>query len=114
MYLSDLDKTTVLSKHQVKVSFKSTNNAEMPLILSQMPIYSKKDWQKRDFTRITLEPILGSGPYLIERIDAGRSITYKRNPNYWGKDLPVNKGRYNFDRLKYVLLSQSGYCLRRV
>ena len=102
MYLSDLDKTTVLSKHQVKVSFKSTNNAEMPLILSQMPIYSKKDWQKRDFTRITLEPILGSGPYLIERIDAGRSITYKRNPNYWGKDLPVNKGRYNFDRLKYV------------
>lgn len=42
MYLSDLDKTTVLSKHQVKVSFKSTNNAEMPLILSQMPIYSKR------------------------------------------------------------------------
>lgn len=46
--------------------------------------------------------MLGSGPYLIERIDAGRSITYKRNPNYWGKDLPVNKGRYNFDRLKFV------------
>lgn len=57
---------------------------------------------KKDFSRVTLQPILGSGPYLIERIDAGRSISYKRNPNYWGRDLAVNKGRYNFDRLKYV------------
>ncbi|NNG76447.1 ABC transporter substrate-binding protein [Acinetobacter sp. ANC 4277] len=102
MYLADLDKTEVLSRSAVKMSFKSDNNAEMPLILSQMPIYSKRDWQNKDFTRVTMQPILGSGPYLIDRIDAGRSITYKRNPNYWGKDLPVNKGRYNFDRLKYV------------
>ena len=102
MYLSDLDKTEVLSRYAVKMSFKSDNNAEMPLILAQMPIYSKRDWQKKDFTRVTMQPILGSGPYLIDRIDAGRSISYKRNPNYWGKDLAVNKGRYNFDRLKYV------------
>ncbi|MGE8558349.1 MAG: extracellular solute-binding protein [Acinetobacter sp.] len=102
MYLADLDKTEVLSRYAVKISFKSDNNAEMPLILAQMPIYSKKDWQKKDFTRVTMQPILGSGPYLIDRIDAGRSISYKRNPNYWGKDLAVNKGRYNFDRLKYV------------
>lgn len=102
MYLADLDKTEVLSRHQVKMSFKSDNNAEMPLILAQMPIYSKKDWSSRDFSRVTLQPILGSGPYLIDRIDAGRSVSYKRNPDYWGKDLPVNKGRYNFDRLKYV------------
>ncbi|ATO18240.1 ABC transporter substrate-binding protein [Acinetobacter sp. LoGeW2-3] len=102
MYLSDLDKTEVLSKHQVKMSFKSNNNSEMPLILAQMPIYSKKSWQGKDFSRITIQPILGSGPYLIESIDAGRSITYKRNPNYWAKDLPVNRGKYNFDRLKFV------------
>ena len=102
MYLADLDKTEVLSKYMVKMSFKSDKNSEMPLILSQMPIYSKKDWQHKDFTRVTLQPILGSGPYLIDRIDAGRSITYKLNPNYWGKDLAVNKGRYNFARLKYV------------
>lgn len=102
MYLADLAKTEVLSRHQVKMSFKSDNNAEMPLILAQMPIYSKKDWSSRDFSRVTLQPILGSGPYLIDRIDAGRSVSYKRNPDYWGKDLPVNKGRYNFDRLKYV------------
>ena len=102
MYLSDLDKTEVLSKYQVKMSFKSNNNSEMPLILAQMPIYSKKNWQGKDFTRITMQPILGSGPYLIDSIDAGRSISYKRNPNYWAKDLPVNRGKYNFDHLKFV------------
>lgn len=102
MYLSDLDKTEVLSRYQVKMSFKSNNNSEMPLILAQMPIYSKKNWQGKDFGRITMQPILGSGPYLIESIDAGRSISYKRNPNYWAKDLPVNRGKYNFDRLKFV------------
>lgn len=102
MYLADLDKTEILSKYAVKMRFKSDNNAEMPLILAQLPIYSQQDWQNKDFTRVTLHPILGSGPYLIDRIDAGRSISYKRNPNYWAKDLPVNKGRYNFDRLKYV------------
>ena len=101
-YISNLEKTEVLSKYQVKLTFKADNNIEMPLIVATLPILSKEDWKQRDFTRITMKPVLGSGPYLIDRIDAGRSITYKRNPNYWGKDLPVNRGRYNFDRLKYV------------
>jgi len=102
MYLSNLAKTEVLSKSQVKFSFKTSKSKEMPLIVASLPIYSKQDWNNKDFTRITLQPILGSGPYLIERIDAGRSITYKRNPNYWAKDLMVNRGRYNFDRMQYV------------
>ncbi|OTG69191.1 ABC transporter substrate-binding protein [Acinetobacter sp. ANC 4470] len=102
MYLSGLAKTEVLSKYDVKMTFKTADNTELPLILGQMSIYSKADWKNKDFTRVSMQPILGSGPYLIDRIDAGRSITYKRNPNYWAKDLPVNKGRYNFDRLKYV------------
>lgn len=102
MYLSDLDKTEVLSKHKVKMTFKSENNIEMPLILAHMPIYSKNDWKNKDFTRVTMQPIMGSGPYQIEKIDAGRSITYKRNTQYWAKDIPINRGRYNFDRIKYV------------
>lgn len=102
MYLSDLAKTEVLSKHQVKFIFKSDNNTEMPLILASMPIFSKADWKNRDFTKITMQRILGSGPYIIDQVDAGRSISYKRNPNYWAKDLPVNRGAYNFDRIKYV------------
>ena len=102
MYLSDLDKIEVLSKFDVKMSFKSDNNAEMPLILAQMPIYSKADWHNKDFSKVTMQPILGSGPYVVDRIDAGRSISYKRNPHYWAKDLPVNRGRYNFNSIKYV------------
>lgn len=102
MYIADLEKTEVLSKYQVKTTFRSKSNSEMPLILASLPIYSKKDWQGRDFTKVTLKPILGSGPYVVEKIDAGRSISYQRNPQYWAKDLAINKGRYNFDRLKYV------------
>ncbi|ENX37782.1 hypothetical protein F888_03128 [Acinetobacter courvalinii] len=102
MYLSDLARTEVLSRHQVKFIFKSKHNVEMPLIVASLPIYSKLDWKNKDFSRVTLHPIVGSGPYMLERIDAGRSITYKRSPDYWAKDLAVNKGRYNFDRLKYV------------
>lgn len=102
MYLSDLGKVEVLSKYDVKMTFKSDNNSEMPIILSQLPIYSKQDWKNKDFSKPTMQPILGSGPYLIDRIDAGRSISYKRNPQYWAKDLPINRGRYNFDQIKYV------------
>ena len=102
MYLADLAKTEVLSRYQVKCTFKSPNNPEMPSILASLPIYSQSDWQHKDFTRVMMLPILGSGPYRIAQIDPGRSITYKRNPNYWAKDLPVNRGRYNFDQLKYI------------
>ncbi|MBJ9370967.1 MULTISPECIES: extracellular solute-binding protein [Acinetobacter] len=102
MYLSDLAKTEVLSKYQVKMTFKSAHNPDMPYILAKIAIYSKADWKNKDYSKVTLQPILGSGPYLIERIDSGRSITYRRNPHYWAKDLPVNRGRYNFDRIKYV------------
>lgn len=102
MYLADLDRTEVLSTHQVKFHFKSKNNKDLPMILASFPIYSKKDWQGKDYARITMQPILGSGAYLIDKIDAGRSISYKRNPNYWGKDLAVNRGRYNIDQIKYV------------
>ena len=102
MYLSDLEQVQILSKHQVKFIFKSDHNIDMPFIVAGLPIYSQQDWKNRDFTRITLRPIVGSGPYMVDHIDAGRSITYKRNPYYWAKDLPVNKGRYNFDYLKYI------------
>lgn len=101
MYLADLNKLEVLSALKIKMHFKSGHNPEMAMIVAQMPIYSKRQWQGRDFKDLTLKPILGSGPYVIERIDPGRSISYQRNPQYWGKDLLVNRGRYNFDRIQY-------------
>lgn len=102
MYIADLKKTEVLSKYQVKMSFKTKNNTEIASILAELAIYSKEDWKNKDFTRVTLQPIIGSGPYIIDHIDAGRSISYRRNPHYWGKDLMVNRGRYNFDQIKYI------------
>lgn len=102
MYIADLEKTEVLSKHQVKMTFKSKNNTEIASIVAELAIYSKADWENKDFSRITLKPILGSGPYIIDQVDPGRSISFRRNPDYWGKDLMVNQGRYNFDQIKYI------------
>lgn len=102
MYIADLAKTEVLSKHQVKMTFKSKHNTEIASIVAELAIYSKADWHNRDFTRITLQPIVGSGPYIVDQIDPGRSISYRRDPNYWGRELMVNRGRYNFDQIKYL------------
>lgn len=102
MYIADLKKTEVLSKYQVKMSFKTKNNTEIASIVSELAIYSKDDWKDKDFTRVTLQPIIGSGPYIIDKIDPGRSISFRRDPNYWAKDLMVNRGRYNFDQIKYI------------
>ena len=102
MYLSDLVKTEVVSRYVVKMTFKTDQNTEMPRIVSTLPIYSSEEWKKRDFTKVTLQPILGSGPYVIDKIDAGRSISYKRNPEYWGRDLAVNKGRSIVNFFRYV------------
>lgn len=102
MYLSDLVKTEVLSPYRVKMHFKTRNNVEMPLIVARMPIYARKDWQKKNFSQPSLQPILGSGPYLLDKMSAGQRVVYKRNPHYWAKDLKVNRGRYNFDRISYI------------
>jgi peptide/nickel transport system substrate-binding protein len=62
----------------------------------------KAQWEGKDFTASSLEPVIGSGPYVVDQVEAGNFITYKRNPNWWGKDLAFNKGLWNFDSLKYI------------
>lgn len=74
---------------------------ELPLILGLMPVLPKHKIDPTTFDQSTLIPLLGSGPYQVSRIDPGRSITYKRNSNYWGRDLPVSQGRFNFDEIRY-------------
>jgi microcin C transport system substrate-binding protein len=85
----------------VRFTFKPGDNRELPVILGQLPVLSKAYWSGRDFTKTTLEPPLGSGPYRVESFEPGRSITYKRVPDYWAAALPVNIGRYNFDTIRY-------------
>jgi microcin C transport system substrate-binding protein len=110
-YYGDVIKTEKIGERGVKFTFKDATNAELPLILSQLSILPKHFWHDKDFDKTTLEFPLGSGPYEIEKVDAGRSITYKRNPNYWGKDLPVNKGRFNFDHVTYDYYKDSNVAL---
>lgn len=74
---------------------------ELPLILGLMPIISKAYYAGVEFEKTTLVPPVGSGPYRIEKVDAGRSIVYRRDPGYWGRDLPINRGQHNFDRVRY-------------
>lgn len=96
-HFKDISKATVLNRHSIRFDFSDAKNRELPLTISQLPILSKAYYQKHDFEKTTLTPPLGSGPYRVKAVDAGRSITYERNPDYWAKDLPVNRGRYNFD-----------------
>lgn len=100
-YWGDVKEVKVVNDHQITFIFSTDQNKELPLILGQMPVLPKHWWEKRDFGAANLEPPLGSGPYRIKSFDAGRSITWERVEDYWAKDLPVNKGMYNFDIIQY-------------
>ena len=98
-YYSDVDKAIAENPLQVKFTFKHNKNRELPLILGQLPVLPKHWWESRDFAKGNLEIPVSSGPYTIAEIKPGRSIRYARTKNYWGKDLPINKGLYNFDAI---------------
>lgn len=104
-YYEDVEKVEKLGELEVKFSFGDAENRELPLILGQLPVLPEHYWQDREFGSGTLEPPVGSGPYKVGPFDAGRSLTYVRDEDYWAKDLPVNKGRYNFDRVSYEYFS---------
>jgi len=100
VYWADIKDCQVLDEKTVRFNFKRENR-ELHVIIGQMPVFSK-DWlEGEDFSKTTLKKPIASGRYLIESYDLGKTITYKRNPDYWGKDLNVNKGMYNFEHIKY-------------
>ena len=100
-YYAHVTKAEAAGPRRVRFTFKAAMNRELPLILGQLPVLPKHWWATRDFGKTTLEPPLGSGPYRVESIEPGRSITYRRVTNYWGAELPVNVGRNNFDVIRY-------------
>jgi microcin C transport system substrate-binding protein len=100
-YYANVQKAVRVTARTVRFEFDGTRNNELPLILGQLPILPKHFWESRDFEQPTLEQPLGSGPYRILSVDPGRSITYARVADYWGRDIPVNKGRYNFDQIRF-------------
>jgi microcin C transport system substrate-binding protein len=101
-YYADIRSVEALSSQRVKFTFKNSNNPELQLIIGQLPILPKHYWEKRNFNTTNLEAPIGSGPYVISHINNGRTITYTRNPNYWGANLAVNRGRDNFNSMTYI------------
>ena len=100
-YYADVKSVKAIDSHLVRFDLKKTRNRELPLILGQIPVLPKHYWAHHKFDSTKLEIPVGSGPYRIEKFDPGSSITYVRDKNYWARDLPVNKGRYNFDKIVY-------------
>ncbi|MGB4074903.1 extracellular solute-binding protein [Pseudomonas sp.] len=99
-YYTDVASVEIEGPRTVRFIFKQAGNRELPLIIGQLPVLPKHWWASRDFAKGNLEIPLGSGPYKVADVQAGRSIRYERVKDWWGKDLPVNRGFYNFDTLQ--------------
>ncbi len=99
--LRDVVSAEALDPRTVRYTFEGDLVRDLPLTVSGLPVFSKAYYSDKAFEETTLEPPLGSGPYLVDDFAQGRTITYRRNPDYWAKDLPVNKGRWNFDKIRY-------------
>jgi microcin C transport system substrate-binding protein len=95
---ADVAEVTVEGERQVRFVFKNRDSRTLPLDLAALPVFPKHWWQGRDFANGGgFEPPLGSGPYRVGKVDNGRSLTFERNPDWWGKDLPAARGMFNFD-----------------
>ena len=92
-------KAEVTGPRSVKFTF-NTVDRELPLILGLRPILKKAQWEGKPFDKAGMEAPIGSGPYIVAAAEPGRHITFARNPDWWGKDLPFNKGLHNFDEIK--------------
>lgn len=104
MYYKKVEKVEVINDHKIKFTFKKIDGAydrEIPLVMGMMLLIPEHYFIGKDFEKTGLTPLLTSGPYKAVKIEPGRSITYQRDPNYWAKDLPVNKGYFNFDTLRF-------------
>jgi microcin C transport system substrate-binding protein len=108
LYYKNVSRAEKTGDNEVTFYFDTKGNRELPMIMGQLTVLPKHYWtgkdasgNARDPMKTTLEPPLGSGPYRIKDVRPGRSITYERVEDYWGKDLPVNKGMWNYDEIRF-------------
>jgi len=100
-YYRSVERAEQTGPRTVRFVFSVSDNRELPLIMGQMPVLPEHWWEGREFDATTLDPPLGSGPYRVGSVEPGRSVTLRRVEDYWGRDLPVNAGRDNFDTIRY-------------
>ncbi|MFJ4608130.1 extracellular solute-binding protein [Pseudomonas atacamensis] len=98
--LQEVLRVDILNKQRIRFVFKRSGNPLLILRLGELPVLPQHYWKDRDFKATTFEPPLGSGPYRITAVTPGRQLIFERVKDYWGKDLPVNRGKYNFDRME--------------
>ncbi|MGL4316826.1 MAG: extracellular solute-binding protein [Pseudomonas sp.] len=98
--LQEVQRVDILDRHRIRFVFKRAGNALLILRLGEMPVLAQHYWKGRDFKATSFEPPLGSGPYRIAKVVPGRSLVFERVKDWWGEKLPVNRGKYNFERVE--------------
>ena len=115
-YYKKVEKAEKLGERAVKFTFKRNADGavdrEMPLIMGLMPILPEHDWKNRLFNATTLRPPVGSGPYKVAKVDVGRSIVYERDSHYWGRNVPAQRGLYNFATIRFDYYRDDGVALQ--
>ena len=98
--LQDVKRVDILGRHRIRFVLKQANNPLLILHLGELPVLPQHYWKHRDFKATTYTPPLGSGPYRITQVVPGRRMVFERVKDWWGEKLPVNRGKYNFDRVE--------------
>ena len=107
-YYKKVAKVEKTGERTVRFTFDQSGDRELPLIIGLMPVLPRHLIDPDRFEKTTLVPPVGSGPYTVAKVDPGKSITFRRDPNYWGRNLPVNRGRYNFDEIRFDYYRDAG------
>lgn len=100
LYYAKVEKAEALDERTVRFDFGGAKDRELPLILGLMPVFPKHAIDTATFEETSLTGLIGSGPYRVTGVRAGQSVTLTRNPDYWGRDLPINRGVWNFDEVR--------------
>ncbi|MGE0034338.1 MAG: extracellular solute-binding protein [Xanthobacteraceae bacterium] len=100
-YYAKAKKAELVGERSVRFDLAGSNDRELPLILGLMPVLPKHAINPDTFEQTSFAPPIGSGPYVVEHVDPGKSVTLKRNPNYWGRDLGINRGFWNFEEIHF-------------
>ena len=107
LYYSKVLKAEKLSREKVRFAFGEAGDRELPLILALLPVLPRHATDAERFDEPSLAIAPGSGPYIVAEVRAGHAVVLKRNSGYWGRDLPVNRGHFNFDELRFEFYRDS-------
>jgi len=100
-YYAKVAKAEALGEQAVRFDLSGSDDRELALILGLMPVLAKHAVKPETFEETSFQAPLGTGPYVVGEVDPGKSITLKRNPDYWGRDLAINRGLWNFDEVRF-------------